>query len=89
MIQDGKWLFRQADSAKNVGIAVIKSDSVPGYEQTEVRDGSTFALGGSESTPADQNHTFYAGVSCGGAAGCASPGTGEVKATLMFSFAYQ
>lgn len=87
--QDGKWLFRQPGSANGVGIMVFKTSTAPRYEHDEVRDGSTFVLDGAPITPADQDHTFYAGVSCGGATGCASTGSGDVTAKLMFSFAYQ
>lgn len=87
--QDGKWLFRQQGSAKNVGIVVIKSNSEPGYNQSEVRNGNTFELGSVGATPGDQDLKFYAGVSCGGEASCASTGFGKVTATLMFNFAFQ
>lgn len=87
--QDGKWLFRQKGSAKDVGIMVFKTSVQPSYNHQEVANGDAFVLDGAPIIPNDQDHTFYAGVSCGGATGCKSPGSGEVTATLLFSFIYQ
>lgn len=89
VMQDGKWLFRHKESAKNVGIMVFKTSIEPRHNMKEVVNGDAFELDGAPSTPNDQNHTFYAGVSCGGATGCESPGSGDVTATLMFSVAFQ
>lgn len=89
--QDGKFLFRQpdTDAAQNVGILVFKTSKVPGYGNTEIADGDFFKLDGAPVTPANQDHIFYAAVSCGSDAGCKNIGTGNVKAMLTFSFAYQ
>ncbi|MFV8908426.1 fimbrial protein [Serratia fonticola] len=87
--QDNKWLFRQAGSATGTGIVVIQSQSVPDYSQPEVQNNTVLPLANAGQTPVDQAFTFYAGASCGGSTGCASLATGEVTATLMFTFAYQ
>lgn len=87
--QDNKWLFRNAGSAAGVGIVVIQSDTLPDYSQSEVRDGTTIKVANTGQIPVDQELTFYAGASCAGSTGCASIGSGEVAATLMFNFAYQ
>ncbi|MFB6328420.1 fimbrial protein [Pantoea deleyi] len=87
--QDGKWLFRNSASTTNAGVLVIQSVSEPDYSKHEVRDNSVISLGNLGEIPADQHMTFYAGASCGGSSGCASVRTGELTATLMFTFAYQ
>lgn len=87
--QDGKWLFRNAASTTNAGVLIIQSVSVPDYSQPEVKNNSLISLANPGSIPADQRLTFYAGVSCGGSSGCASVTTGDLIATLMFTFAYQ
>ena len=89
--QDGKFLFRQPDTgaAKNVGVVVFKTSKVPDYGNTEIANGYFFTLDGAPVIPANQDHVFYAGVSCGGDAGCKNIGTGAVKAMLTFSVAYQ
>ncbi len=87
--QDGKWLFRNAASTTNAGVLVIQSLSVPDYSQPEVQNNGVISLGNPGAVPADQQLTFYAGASCGGSSGCASVMTGDLTATLMFTFAYQ
>lgn len=87
--QDGKWLFRNATSTTNAGVLVIQSVSVPDYSQPEVQNNSVISLANPGEVPADQHLTFYAGASCGGSSGCASVTTGDLTATLMFTFAYQ
>ncbi|WP_431225957.1 fimbrial protein (plasmid) [Serratia sp. L9] len=87
--QDNKWLFRNASSAAGTGIVVIHSDAVPDYSQPEVKDNSTLQLANVGQIPINQAFTFYAGTSCGGSTGCASLATGDVTATLMFTFSYQ
>lgn len=87
--QDGKWLFRNAASTTNAGVLVIQSVSVPDYSQPEVQNNGVISLGNPGDVPADQQLTFYAGASCGGSSGCASVTTGDLTATLMFTFAYQ
>jgi len=89
VIQDNKWLFRNSNSASNVGIVVIQSDTLPNYAQTEIRDGTEILLGDNGNVTSDLELNFYAGVSCGGTTGCASRGTGDVTANLMFTFAYE
>ncbi len=87
--QDGKWLFRNTASTTNAGVLVIQSVSVPDYSQPEVQNNGVISLGNLGDVPADQQLTFYAGASCGGSSGCASVTTGDLTATLMFTFAYQ
>ena len=88
-IQDGKWLFRNAGSAAGTGILVIQSTSLPGYSQSEVKNKSVLSLANAGQIPINQTFTFYAGASCGGSSGCASVATGDVTATLMFTFTHQ
>ncbi|MBP1038854.1 type 1 fimbrial protein [Serratia fonticola] len=89
--QDGKWLFRNAGSAANTGILVIQSATanVPDYSQPEVKNNSVLSLANPGQIPVNQTFTFYAGASCGGSTGCAAVATGDVTATLMFTFLYQ
>ncbi|WP_421081365.1 fimbrial protein [Serratia fonticola] len=87
--QDSKWLFRNAGSAANTGILVIQSASVPDYSQPEVKNNSVLSLANPGQIPVNQTFTFYAGASCGGSTGCATVATGDVTATLMFTFLYQ
>lgn len=87
--QDNKWLFRNSSSAGGVGIMVIKSDTLPEYNQTEIQSGTMLPLATAGEIPIDQNFNFYAGVSCGGITGCSATGTGNVTASLMFIFTYQ
>lgn len=87
--QDNKWLFRNAGSAAGTGILVIQSDTLPDYSLPEIKNDAVLALGSAGQMPVNQSYTFYAGVSCGGSIGCASVGTGDVTANLMFSFAWQ
>lgn len=87
--QDGKWLFHNARSAANTGIMVIQSGSVPDYSQSEVKNNSVLSLAPPGQIPGNQTFTFYAGASCGGSTGCATVTTGDVTATLMFTFLYQ
>ncbi|SNY79865.1 fimbrial protein [Enterobacter sp. CC120223-11] len=86
--QDNKWLFRSAGTAQGTGILVIQSDTLPAYNQQEVRHDSVLSVGNTGHV-ADQTLTFYAGMSCGGTTGCAAVTTGDVTAQLMFTFAYQ
>lgn len=87
--QDNKWLFRNSGSAAGAGIVVIQSESVPGYDRLEVKHGAFLPLVLAEQIPVNQEFAFYAAASCGGNTGCASIGTGDVTASLMFTFAYQ
>ncbi|MGK8665345.1 fimbrial protein [Serratia marcescens] len=87
--QDNKWLFRNSGSATGTGILVIQSNAVPSYSQSEVKNNSVLSLANSDQIPVNQAFTFYAGGSCGGSTGCASVATGDVTATLVFTFAYQ
>lgn len=87
--QDNKWLFRNAGSANNVGIVVIKSDVPPSYSQPEIKNETSLSLSSAGQIPADQTFTFYAGASCGGTSGCTSIGSGSVTASLYFTFEYQ
>lgn len=87
--QDNKWLFRNAGSASGAGILIIQSDSVPDYSRDEVRDGTRILLAKVGATPVDQTFMFYAGGSCGGSAGCSTIETGQVTASIMFTFEYQ
>lgn len=86
--QDNKWLFRNAGSAAGIGILVIRSESVPSYNQSEIKNNSTIQLANAGQVPVNQAFTFYAGASCGGSTGCARTATGDVTANLMFTFAY-
>lgn len=86
--QDNKHLFRNAGSAAGTGILVFLSNSVPEYNDQELRVGTKIIVSPKGTVPADQEINFYAGVSCGGITGCDATGTGNVTANLMFSFSY-
>lgn len=86
--QDNKYLFRNVGSATGTGILVFISNSVPEYNAQELINGTHISVGPTGTTPSDRKINFYAGVSCGGITGCATTGTGNVTANLMFSFAY-
>lgn len=87
--QDGKWLFRNTGSAANTGFLVIQSATVPDYSRPEVKNNSVLSLADAGQIPVNQTFTFYAGASCGGSSGCAAVATGDVTATLMFTFTYE
>ncbi|WP_261459906.1 fimbrial protein [Serratia fonticola] len=84
--QDNKYLFRNAGSADGVGILLFISDTVPEYNDSSLIGSTHIQVGFKGTTPAKLN--FYAGISCGGAMGCATTGTGNVTANIMFTFAY-
>ncbi|MFC0227965.1 fimbrial protein [Serratia aquatilis] len=88
--QDGKWLFRSSDStAGGAGVMVVQGATSPSYAATEVKSGDFFPLAAVGQAPTDQALPFFAGVSCGGSAGCATARPGAVTANLMFVFAYR
>ena len=87
--QDGKWLFSNTGSVGSTGILVIQSDFEPDYSQPEVKNHTQIPLAAPGQIPVNQSLTFYAGASCGGTTGCANVATGDVTATLMFTFSYQ
>lgn len=86
--QDGKWLFRDTSfpsASVGVGIMLVKTDVPPVYAQAEVKNDATFPLDTSGSAPEDHRMTFYAGLTCGSAATCASAKAGKVTARITFS----
>lgn len=90
MSQDGRWLFRAADSAaRNVGVMLVNSPVMPDYSSSEVKSGDTLPLAVPGSVPGNQNILFYAGATCGSAASCASVGTGSLLARITFSLDYR
>lgn len=88
IFQDNKYLFRNAGSAEGVGILLFISDTVPEYNDLSLMDGTHIQVGFTGTTPAYKKINFYAGASCGGTTGCATTGTGNVTANVMFSFVY-
>lgn len=88
-LRDNKWIFRNSNSSSSAGIIVMQNDSLPNYNDVEVRDGTSLNLGGSGAQPIDQSINFYAGVSCGGVNSCREIKTGTISATLFFTFEYK
>ncbi|HDR2399030.1 TPA: type 1 fimbrial protein [Enterobacter bugandensis] len=88
VLQDNKWIFRNSGSAAGVGVLVFQSDSIPAYSADEIKDNSKIIAGNKGSNPSVNSLNFYAGLSCGGSAGCASSSAGDVVASLIFTFAY-
>ena len=88
--QDGRWLFRSADSvASNVGVMLVNSSVMPDYSRPEVKNGDNLPLTAQAGRPTDQNIAFYAGATCGGASGCANVGMGTILARVTFSLDYR
>lgn len=88
--QAGKWLFRSADSTSTgLGIMLVKGSGVPGYDSPEVKHDDTIDLAPKGTVPADQNHTFYAGLTCGTATTCSSATPGTINARVLFALDYQ
>ncbi|WP_407907783.1 hypothetical protein [Escherichia coli] len=89
-MQDGKWLFRNGEAAsQGAGIMLFRSDDMPVYSQTEIKNGDTIPLDGVGVMPSDQTMNFYAGVSCGGSSGCAEINPVALSATILFDFIYR
>jgi type 1 fimbria pilin len=89
VIQDGRWLFRSADSvAKGVGVMLVKTDMPPSYGTTEVKNNDDIVLAVKGVNPADQSLTFYAAMTCG-SNGCAGLQAGVLTARVMFTLAYR
>lgn len=88
--QDGRWLFRAADSAVSggVGVMLVKSSVPPTYSATEVKNNEDIALAAKGVNPADQSLTFYAGMTCG-SSGCANLPVGTLTARVLFQLAYR
>ncbi|MBL5825951.1 fimbrial protein [Serratia fonticola] len=87
--QDGRWLFRAQESTTNsVGVMLVKTNVPPSYGETEVKNGDDIPLSAKGVNPANQNLTFYAGITCG-SSGCASPQAGVLTARILFSLAYR
>lgn len=88
--QDGRWLFRAADSTTGdtVGVMLVKSRVPPTFNDTEVSNDSDIPLAAKGKTPPDQSQTFYAGVSCG-TTGCASLQAGKLTARIVFQLNYR
>lgn len=88
--QDGKWLFRSAESdAGGAGVVLVQSATPPGYGDSEVKTGDAFPLAGIGQAPVDTELPFYAGISCGGSSGCATVKPGALTAHIVFKFAYR
>ncbi|NCG54962.1 fimbrial protein [Serratia fonticola] len=88
--QGGKWLFRTSDSdVGGAGVMVVQSTTPPNYTDTEVKPSDFFPLAGVGAVPVNTTLSFFAGVSCGGSAGCATVTPGTLTANIMFVFAYR
>ena len=89
-MQDGRWLFRSEDSAaNNVGVMLVNSSVLPTYSSSEVKNGDTLPLATQAGLPTNQNLSFYAGATCGNAAGCTNVGVGTIVARIIFSLDYR
>lgn len=87
--QDGKWLFRASSStATNVGVMLVKTNAPPSFSDTEVKNNDDIPLANRGTAPADQDLTFYAGLTCG-IASCASVTPGTLTAPILFQLAYR
>lgn len=88
--QDGKWLFRSAESAAGkTGVMLVAGTATPSYTNAEVKPGDAFPLAEVGQAPLDKELPFFAGISCGGSTGCATVKPGMVTAHITFTFAYR
>lgn len=88
--QDGRWLFRTSDSTtgNKMGVMLAKTDVSPDYSATEVNNNDDIVLAAQGVNPADQNLTFYAGMTCG-STGCTGLQPGTLMARVFFQLAYR
>ncbi|MDK1711684.1 hypothetical protein QOM18_25525 [Serratia marcescens] len=97
-----KYLFRRAGITGATGVGFVlgsaKTETWPAGNAGLYTSGSTIPVAAAgESVPGNTTLDFYVGVACGSAADCAAslaaPGSeaenGEVRGSVMFTFAYQ
>ncbi|PIJ48204.1 hypothetical protein BL250_17455 [Erwinia sp. OLTSP20] len=91
----GAWLFHKAGGTgvSGMGFVLSNKNAVNWDTKDFVKAGDAIVLGNANETPTTQMKTYYVGVGCGTNPTCTSVAgennTGELAATVTFTFEYQ